>query len=54
VGEISSQVSISPTFYKQLLRQYFFAKNLQSQAGNEEKMCETLSHKNLLLNVGEN
>jgi len=30
--------SISPTFYKQLLHQYFFAKKLQSQIVSREKL----------------
>jgi len=35
---------ISPTFYEQLLHQYSFAKKLQSQTVNREKLCTTLSY----------
>jgi len=40
-------LSTLPTFYKQLLRQYFMAKKLQSQTVIREKLCKTLLHKNL-------
>ncbi len=38
----NEQVSISPTFYEQLLRQYFCAKKLQSQNVTREKLLEVL------------
>jgi len=39
------QVSISSTFYEQLLRQYFCAKKLRSQNVTREKMCNLLLYK---------
>ncbi len=38
-------LSISSTFYEQLLRQYSSAKKLQSQIVTREKLRETLSNK---------
>jgi hypothetical protein len=44
------QVSISSTFYEQLLRQYSCAKKLQSQTVTREKLlCKTLSYKKALI-----
>jgi len=39
---VCNHFSISPTFYEQHLRQYPFAKRLQSQTVRTEKMGETL------------
>jgi hypothetical protein len=39
---ISGQVSISPTFYEQLLRQNPFAKKLQTQIVSTQKLCKEL------------
>jgi len=35
------RLPISPTFYEQLLRQYYFAKKLQSQIEMREKLWKT-------------
>jgi hypothetical protein len=37
--------SISPIFNEQILRQYSFAKELQSQTASRGKLCKTLSYK---------
>jgi hypothetical protein len=44
-GFCGSQWSISSTIYEQLLRQYFFAKKLQSQIVTREKLHKTLLNK---------
>jgi hypothetical protein len=38
------QWSISSTFFEQLLRQYYFAKKLETQTAIREKLCRTLSY----------
>jgi len=38
-------LSISPTFYEQLLCQYSLAKNLQSQTVSREMLQKTLLYK---------
>jgi hypothetical protein len=42
INKLAEQVSISSTFYTQLLRQYFDAKKLQSQNITREKLHKTL------------
>jgi len=39
------QVSISSTFYEQLLSQYSFVKKSQSQTTTRKKMCKALLYK---------
>jgi hypothetical protein len=41
---LTLQWSISPKFYKHLLRSHSFAKKLQSQSAFREKLCETHSY----------
>jgi len=41
----NSRVLISPTFYKQFLRQYPFERKLQTQTVIREKPCKTLLYK---------
>jgi hypothetical protein len=42
---MNHQVSISSTFYAQLLHQYFGAKNFQSQNGTRKKLHKALLDK---------
>jgi hypothetical protein len=42
------KLTISSTFYEQLLRGYSFAKKLQSQTVTREKLCESLSYEKVL------
>jgi len=42
------KLTISSTFYEQLLRRYSFAKKLQSQTVTREKLCESLSYEKVL------
>jgi len=45
-------LSILPTFYKQLLRQNYFAKTMQSQiVSRREKLCKTLMFKKATLKM---
>jgi hypothetical protein len=41
--------SILLTFYEQLLRQFLFAKKLQTQTLSKEKLLKTLSYAKLLM-----
>jgi hypothetical protein len=43
--------SISPTFYGELLHQYFFAKKLQSQTVIREKLHKALSYEKFVLKM---
>jgi hypothetical protein len=47
------QVSISPTFYEQLLHQIPFAKKLQTQFSSIQKVRKELWYEKCMQNIGE-
>jgi hypothetical protein len=46
-----AQISISSTFYEQLLRRYSCTKKLQSQTVIREKLCKLLLYKKVVLKM---